>query len=74
MLRAAAQGQGVALARHRLAMDDVATGALLRPIEGLSVPLGPAYWIVLSKVSRPRTATSTVIDWLMKQAATRGER
>lgn len=70
VLRAAAQGQGVALARHRLAMDDVAAGVLVRPIERLSVELGPAYWIVLAERSRPRTATSTVIDWLKSQAAT----
>src|SRR5258708_37326435 len=44
VLRAAAQGQGVALARHRLAQDDLATGALLRPVAGRSVDLGPAYW------------------------------
>ena len=47
VLRAAALGHGVALARHRLAADDVAAGALLRPFESASLPLGPAYWLVL---------------------------
>jgi LysR family glycine cleavage system transcriptional activator len=68
VLRAAAQGQGVALARHRLAIDDVASGALLRPIGGLSVQLGPAYWIALPKHHRVRASTSAVVAWLKKQA------
>jgi LysR family glycine cleavage system transcriptional activator len=68
VLRAAAQGQGVALARHRLAVDDVASGALLRPLAGLSVELGPAYWIVLPKHRRVREATAAVVDWLREQA------
>lgn len=68
VLRAAAQGQGVALARHRFAADDVASGVLLRPIDGLSVELGPAYWIVLPKHRRIKDATSRVIGWLREQA------
>jgi LysR family glycine cleavage system transcriptional activator len=67
VLRAAALGQGVALARHRLAMDDVAAGTLLRPIARLSVSLGPAYWIVLPKRSRVREATAAVVNWLKGQ-------
>ena len=68
VLRAATLGQGVALARHRLAMDDVAAGTLLRPIPRLSVPLGPAYWIVLPRRSRVREATTAVVEWLKTQA------
>jgi LysR family glycine cleavage system transcriptional activator len=69
VLRAAMQGQGVALARHRLAMDDVAAGHLLRPFGTLDVPLGPSYWIVRAAASRPRPAVAAVIDWLRWQAA-----
>lgn len=68
VLRAAMQGQGVALARHRLAFDDVASGALVRPIAGAGVALGPAYWIVLSRHGRVRTGALAVIDWLKQQA------
>jgi LysR family transcriptional regulator, glycine cleavage system transcriptional activator len=68
VLRAATLGQGVALARHRLAMDDVASGTLLRPIAKLSVPLGPAYWMVLPKRARVREATTAVVEWLKAQA------
>jgi LysR family transcriptional regulator, glycine cleavage system transcriptional activator len=68
VLRAAALGQGVALARHRLAMDEVSAGTLVRPIARLSVSLGPAYWIVLPKRSRVREATTAVVEWLKAQA------
>ena len=69
VLRAAAQGQGVALARHRLASDEVASGALLRPFGALQLDIGPAYWIVLPKRGRPRAAVRTVIDWLRRQGS-----
>lgn len=69
VLRAAAQGQGIALARHRLAIDDLASGALVRPIPGAAVPLGPAYWIVRPLHRRPRSGASAVIAWLKQQAA-----
>ena len=68
VLRAAMQGQGVALARHRLAVDDVANGSLVRPFGELSVPLGPSYWIVRPP-AKPRPAVAAVIDWLHWQAA-----
>lgn len=67
VLRAAMHGQGIALARHRLAAADLATGALVRPIGNLSVKLGTAYWIVLPKTSRVRPSTMTVVAWLKKQ-------
>jgi LysR family glycine cleavage system transcriptional activator len=68
VLRAAMQGQGVALARHRLAADDVAAGSLLRPFGERDVPLGPSYWIVRPR-AKPRAAVAAVIDWLHWQAA-----
>ena len=71
VLRAAALGQGVALARHWLAADDVAAGSLVRPCGELSVPLGPSYWIVRPPAP-PRPAVAAVIDWLRWQAAGRG--
>lgn len=68
LLRAAAQGQGVALARHRLAIDDVAAGLLLRPFGGREVRIENAYWIVLADRT-PRAAVKTIIAWLRRQAA-----
>jgi LysR family transcriptional regulator, glycine cleavage system transcriptional activator len=72
VLRAASLGQGVALARHRLAADDVASGTLLRPLEGLNVGLGPAYWLVLPTHGRARPSTAAVIEWLKREAAALG--
>ncbi|WP_426753472.1 LysR substrate-binding domain-containing protein [Myxococcus sp. Y35] len=72
VLRAAVQGQGVTLARHRLAVDDLASGALLRPFAGLHVALGPAYWVVLSPNARSRPATAAVLAWLKAEAAACG--
>ena len=68
VLRAAAQGLGVALARGRLAADDVAAGALIRPFGDLHVALPDAYWIVRSETAPPRVAVTAVIDWLKSQA------
>jgi len=72
VLRAAIQGHGVALARHRLADDDVVAGALLRPLAGRSVEIGPAYWIVFSTHARVRAAARQVADWLKDEAARAG--
>lgn len=68
VLQAAANGQGVALARHRLAERDVASGALLRPLGDLSVVLEDSYWIVLPPHTFPSATTRTVIDWLKREA------
>ncbi len=68
VLRAAVLGQGVALARHRLARTDVETNALLRPFGDASVKLGVSYWIVLPKHARVRPAAITVMGWLKAQA------
>jgi LysR family glycine cleavage system transcriptional activator len=73
VLRAAAQGQGVALARHRLAADDLAAGLLLRPLGELAVRLERSYWIVLPRHAFPRPATETVIAWLKREAAIQPE-
>lgn len=67
VLRAAIQGQGVALARHQLAREDVAAGALVRPIGKLSVELGTCYWIVRPEHLRNRDTALAVIEWLRKQ-------
>jgi len=69
VLRAAAQGQGVALARHRLTQDDLATGALLRPMAGRRVDLGPSYWLVTRHQAPDRPAMATVLAWLRREAA-----
>jgi LysR family glycine cleavage system transcriptional activator len=68
VLRAAAQGQGVALARHRLAADDLASGVLVRPFGERVVALGPAYWVLFPPHGRTRPATAAVLAWLKREA------
>ena len=68
VLRAAAQGLGVALARGRLAADDLASGALIRPLGDLQVDLPQAYWLVLPEDATRRAAVSTLCDWLGREA------
>ncbi|HJX21976.1 MAG TPA: LysR substrate-binding domain-containing protein, partial [Steroidobacteraceae bacterium] len=68
LLRAAAQGLGVALARHRLAQEELASGALLRPFETRAIDLGIAYWIVRPKGSAPREAAKMLVAWLRREA------
>lgn len=68
LLRAAALGQGVALARHRLACEDLTSGTLVRPMKDLHVPIGNAYWIVKALHAPERRAVSAVVAWLKNAA------
>lgn len=68
LLRAARQGQGVALARGRLVMDDVAAGLLVRPFGQREVRVENAYWIVRPNTP-PRRAVVTLIAWMKDQAS-----
>jgi LysR family transcriptional regulator, glycine cleavage system transcriptional activator len=69
VLRAAAQGQGVALARHLLALDDLEAGLLYRPIPDLTVHLDDAYSIVRPRPAPARPAVDAVIAWLKREAS-----
>lgn len=70
VLRAAAQGLGVALARLRLASDDLALGVLIRPFGDRITAMPEAYWIV-SPLSQPRRiAVIHAIEWLKAQVET----
>jgi LysR family glycine cleavage system transcriptional activator len=63
-LRAAAQGLGVALARDRLAADDVAAGILFRPFRSEHIAIPQAYWLVYPATAEPRPAVLAVAEWL----------
>ena len=69
VLRAAAQGLGVALARDRLAADDLTAGTLIRPLDDLDVTVADSYWIVTSDIAGERHAVGEVIAWLRQQTA-----
>ena len=72
LLRAAAQGQGVALARARLAADDLESNHLIRPFGDLELGLGTGYWIVRPPHGLPKPAARAVMEWLLQQEAANG--
>jgi len=67
LLQAATDGQGVALARARLAAGDIKAGRLVRPFEQ-SVPTGTAYWLVTPSRGTPSRAARTFCAWLKREA------
>lgn len=69
VLRAAAGGLGVALARARLVDEDLAAGFLIRPFGTLQVALPGAYQLVTPDFKAPSQATRQVITWLHGIAA-----
>lgn len=60
-LEAAAAGQGVALARTRLAADDLRAGRLARLFDH-EVPAEYAYWCVWSPTARKQAAISGFVE------------
>lgn len=68
VLRAALLSLGAALARGRLAADDVAAGTLVRPFGERKVTLENAYWIVRPAGAEDRVAVTGVIAWLNSQS------
>lgn len=69
ILRAAEQGQGVALARGRLAEESIANGSLLRPFGEVEIDLGDNYWIIANPETGRRRVVQTVIAWLLRASA-----
>jgi len=71
VLRAAELGQGIALARGRLAEEALTSGTLVRPFGNREVRLPDAYWLVRPHAADAtrRHAVATVAAWLKDQAA-----
>jgi DNA-binding transcriptional LysR family regulator len=68
VLQAAAEGQGVALARRRLAAGLIASGKLVEPFE-LAVAMGTAYWLVTPARGTPITrAAKAFANWVRAEA------
>ncbi|MBL8398252.1 MAG: transcriptional regulator GcvA [Candidatus Accumulibacter sp.] len=68
MLMAAAAGQGVALARHTLALDGLASGALRRPFQ-VAVESPLSYYFVCRPADEQQSAVVAFRDWLFAEAA-----
>jgi LysR family glycine cleavage system transcriptional activator len=68
LIDAAADGQGVALARTTLAAWDLIYGRLVRPFP-IAVPLSKTYWIVCPKASANLPKLVAFRSWLVAQAS-----
>lgn len=68
MLMAAASGQGVALARHTLAVDDLANGSLRR-LFATAIESTHAYFFVARPADERQPAVLAFREWLFREAA-----
>jgi LysR family glycine cleavage system transcriptional activator len=69
LVEAAARGQGVALARWSLAMDDLAAGRLILPFGKLRpMPTGRSYYLVGPRENLERPHVKQFRDWVVAEA------
>jgi LysR family transcriptional regulator, glycine cleavage system transcriptional activator len=68
LIDAAADGQGIALARTELAAWDLITRRLVRPID-VSLRMSNTYWIVCPKGTSGVPKIATFRNWLLAEAA-----
>lgn len=71
MLDAAAEGQGIALARSALVEHDLVTGRLVR-LSNISVPSGSAYCAICLPETVQRPEVAAFLEWLERAAHTSG--
>lgn len=69
VLQAAAEGQGLALARSVMVADDLATGRLVRPFENIPCPVSLSYYVVYRPDSESASHVTAFRDWLLDEAA-----
>jgi len=67
VVRAASQALGIGLVRGRLAADDLASGALVRPFGNHSIVIPDAYWVVTLDSSELRFEVRKVVSWMLNQ-------
>ena len=67
VIQAAAEGQGVALARGALAADDLAAGRLVKPFD-IAIPTEYAYYILSPKATSHHPKIAAFREWLLAEA------
>ncbi len=68
VLEAASAGRGVALAKRRLAAQDLSTGRLVAPFDEAATPVNFAYWLVWPRGRTMSPALKAFIDWIKDEA------
>jgi len=68
VVQAAVSGQGIALGRSALVMDDLASGALVRPF-ALALPSPHAYYMVCENQRRDESKIIAFRDFVLSEAA-----
>jgi LysR family glycine cleavage system transcriptional activator len=72
VVQAAAEGQGVALARRLLAAGDLAAGRLMQPFD-VSIPHDLAYYLVCPEATAEQPKIAAFRGWLTTEAASDGD-
>ncbi len=67
VVQAAAEGQGVALARSALAAADLAAGRLVKPFD-ISMPAEYAYYVVCPEATAERPKVAAFREWVLAEA------
>ena len=70
-IQTAIDGQGVALARTALAVDDLAAGRLVKLFD-VVLPAGNAYWIISPEATADRPKIKAFRDWLLSEVEEEG--
>jgi LysR family glycine cleavage system transcriptional activator len=68
VVQAAAEGQGVALARRQLAAGDLAAGRLIQPFD-VTIPHDLAYYLVCPEATASQPKIAAFRGWLLAEAA-----
>jgi LysR family glycine cleavage system transcriptional activator len=68
VIQAAAEGQGVALARGALAAGDIAAGRLVKPFN-IAIPTKYAYYVLSPKATSHHTKIAAFREWLLEEVA-----
>ncbi len=69
VLQAAAEGQGIALARSVMARDDLASGRLVKLFPDISFPSALAYFVVYRAETSHFPRVIAFREWLLEEAA-----
>jgi LysR family glycine cleavage system transcriptional activator len=69
VVTAAVEGQGIAMVRHSLAVDDLAAGRLTLLFPKVRTATGRAYYIVAPKETLLRPEVTAFRDWLREERA-----